>query len=274
MELKGKTVLITGSTDGLGQMVATHLAQRGAMVILHGRNEEKGRAVLEEIRNETANSQLEYYNGDFASLHNVRLLGENILKKHNHIDILINNAGVGIRNDKPRELSKDGFELRFAVNYLAQVLLTETLLPAIDAGNSHIINVASAGQAPLDFSNLMLEKEYESFAAYRQSKTALIMYTFDLAERLKEKGVKVNAVHPASMMDTKMVREGWGHVQSSVDEGAESVENLLDTDVTGEYFDQKKIAKAIPQAYHKQARATLKEITEGLLEKFSPVMAH
>jgi len=273
MELAGKRILITGSTDGLGKLVALHLAQRGAAVILHGRNEAKGRTVLETMEKETGNDDLEYYNADLASLKEVRWLGENILRTHKIIDVLINNAGIGKGKDGQRELSKDGFELRFAVNYLAPVLLTETLLPAIHTENSRVINVASVGQAPLDFSDLMLEQRYDGFVAYRQSKAALIMYTFDLAEKLKHRGVKVNAVHPASLMNTKMVLEDWGKAQSTVEEGANSVEKLLQTDVTGEYFDQTEKGEAIPQTYDKQVREKLKETTERLLEKFSPVMA-
>src|SRR5258707_8712764 len=143
MELAGKTVLITGSTDGLGKLVARHAAQRGAFVILHGRNERKGAAVTDEIINESRNDHLKYYNADFGSLAEVKLLGEKILKNHPRIDILVNNTGIGKGKDNQHELSKDGFELRFAVNYLAHVLLTEILIPAVSQGNARVVNVAS-----------------------------------------------------------------------------------------------------------------------------------
>lgn len=273
MELAGKIVLITGATDGLGKLVASHIAKDGAHVILHGRDVNKGQAVLKEIQEENKNDQLEYYNGDFSSLQDVKSMCGDILEKHDRIDILINNAGIGKGKSNQRELSKDGFELRFAVNYLAPVLLTETLLPVISTENARIINVASVGQAPLDFTNLMLDKNYDGFLAYRQSKAALIMYTFELAERLKTKKTKVNAVHPASLMNTKMVLDDWGEAYSTVEEGAESVENLLGTDVTGEYFDQKNPAKAIDQVYDKGARERLRTVTRELLESFSHVMA-
>jgi NAD(P)-dependent dehydrogenase (short-subunit alcohol dehydrogenase family) len=274
MELAGKTILITGSTDGLGKLVAMHAAQRGAFVILHGRNDRKGAAAADEIINESRNDHLKYYNADFGSLEEVKLLGEKILKNHSRIDILVNNTGIGKGKHNHRELSRDGFELRFAVNYLAHVLLTEILVPVVSRENARIVNVASVGQAPLDFSNLMLEKKYDGFLAYQQSKTALIMYTFDLAARLKSTGTKVNAVHPASLMATNMALKDWGYALSTVEDGARSVENLFDADATGLYFDMEKAAKAIPQAYDEWARAKLRDVTEEILEKFGPVMVY
>lgn len=215
--LSNKTVLITGSTDGLGKLVARHIAEQDATVLLHGRNKTKGDSVLNELTKLTGNKKLRYYNGDFRSFIQVIELSEEILKEQDHIDILINNVGIGKGKDNEREISDDGIELRFEVNYLSHVLLTEKLLPLFKNKTSSIINVASIGQEPMDFKNLMLDTNYDGFLAYRQSKTALIMYTFDLAARLKENGIKVNALHPASLMNTNMVLEDWGYSQTSVD---------------------------------------------------------
>ena len=261
MELKGKTIIVTGATDGLGKLVATHLAQQGAKVLLHGRNREKGQMVLEELKKQTGNEQLEYYNGDFASMEAVRGLAAKIMKKHAHIDVLINNVGIG--KGKKRELSQDGLEMHFAVNYLSHVVLTEELLSAFVKG-TRIINVASVGQEAIDFDDLLLEKRYDGLVAYRKSKTALIMWTFDLAERLRNRGINVNAVHPASLMNTKMVAEDWGAAQSTVEEGAVAVENLVHTENTGQYYDRVKVGKAIPQAYDVAAREKLRSITREL----------
>ncbi len=268
--LKGKTILITGSTDGLGKLMAQDLAMQGAIVLLHGRDKKKGKSVLDELSKFTKNNQLKYYNGDFASLHDVKALSEEIRQTQKQIDILINNVGVGSGKAPKvkREISKDGLELRFAINYLAHVLLTEKLLPILKPGSSQIINVASVGQEPINFEDVMIEKAYEGLFAYRQAKTALIMYTFDLAERLKDKGIKVNAIHPASLMNTKMVLEGWGYSLTTVEQGAEAVENLIFADTTGEYYDGKKVSKAISQAYDPNARKTLKKITDKLLKDF------
>jgi NAD(P)-dependent dehydrogenase (short-subunit alcohol dehydrogenase family) len=267
--LTGKTILISGSTDGLGKLVARHLASQGAQVLLHGRNKDKGKSVLDELQRISVNSRLKYYNGDFASLQEVKELADGILKDHDPIDILINNAGVGAgMKTKKRELSRDGIELRLSVNYLAHVLLTEKLLPLLKPGISRIINVASAGQAPINFENLMLEKSYDGYLAYMRSKTALIMYTFDLAERLKDMGIKVNALHPASLMNTKMVLEDWDYSMTTIDQGAEAVEALLSIEVTGEYFDEKHTATAISQTYDPEARSALKNVTMEILKKY------
>ena len=267
--LSTKTMLVTGSTDGLGKLVAEHLAAQGATILLHGRNREKGRAVLDELRRKTKSEKLSYFNGDFSSLQDVSSLADEILKKEKMIDVLINNVGIGRGKDTHRrEVSKDGFELRFAVNYLAHVLLTEKLLPLLPPASARIINVASVGQETIDFSNLMLEKKYEGFFAYRQSKTALIMYTFDLAERLKEKGIAVNALHPASLMNTKMVLDEWDYTLTTVEQGADAVESLLSVATTGEYYDGRRKAKAIAQAYDRKARETLRDLTREILAPY------
>ncbi len=268
--LSDKTVLITGSTDGLGKLVARHIAEREATVLVHGRNKTKGDSVLNELTQLTGNRKLIYYNGDFSSFSQVMELSEEILKDQDHIDILINNVGIGKGKDNEREISDDGIELRFEVNYLSHVLLTEKLLPLLK-DTSSIINVASVGQESIDFKNLMLDSGYDGFLAYRQSKTALIMYTFDLAARLKENGIKVNALHPASLMNTNMVIQDWGRSSSTVDQGAEAVENLLFTETTGAYYDGKKLSKAIPQTYDPKARANLRFATRTLLEKYITV---
>lgn len=266
--LSDKTILVTGSTDGMGKLIAQHLAMKDAVVLLHGRNRDKGNKVLSELRQQTVNEKLKYYNGDFASLQEVKTLGEEILSENKQIDVLINNVGIGSGIKYKRELSKDGIELRFAVNYLAHVLLTEKLIKAMIPKTSIIINVASVGQELINFSNLMLEKGYEGFFAYKQSKTALIMYTFDLAERLKSESIKVNAIHPASLMNTKMVMESFGYTLSTIEQGADAVENLLNTNTSGKYYDGTQPSKAIAQAYDSKARASLKKITWDLLEKF------
>jgi NAD(P)-dependent dehydrogenase (short-subunit alcohol dehydrogenase family) len=268
--LSNKTILITGSTDGLGKLVARHLAMQDTTVLIHGRSKSKGDSVMNELSRFTGNKKLRYYNGDYSSLNEVKELSENIIKDHDHIDILINNAGIGKGPENKRELSDEGIELRFAINYLSQVLLTEKLLPLLKESAS-IINVASVGQEPIDYKNLMLDTGYDGFLAYRRSKTALIMYSFDLANRLKESGIIVNALHPASLMNTNMVLQDWGHTMSTVEQGAEALENLLFIETTGGYYDGEKLSKAIPQTYDPKARANLRVATRGLLEKYITV---
>lgn len=268
------TILITGATDGLGKMIAERFAAKGARVLLHGRNREKGREVLESIKRSTNNYNLEYYNADFSSLVSVSQLAEEIKADHEQLDILINNAAIGggPKSAASRELSQDGFELRFAVNYLAQVLLTRKLLPTITKKESRIVNVASVGQSELDFDDVMLEQRYDGYLAYSRSKLALIMFTFDLSLQLDEKGINVNALHPATLMNTNMVFNHFGRTMTTIEQGCDALEVLSSSEkldgVTGEYFDGIEVSKALSQAYDSTARRKLTKMTEELLTPF------
>jgi NAD(P)-dependent dehydrogenase (short-subunit alcohol dehydrogenase family) len=151
---------------------------------------------------------------------------------------------------------------------LAQVLLTEKLLLLTANPPSKIINVASAGQESIDFSDLSLGKGYDGFKAYRRSKTALIMYTIDLAGRLKKDDVKVNALHPATYMNTKMVLDDIGYSLSSVEDGADAVEFVIDSEQSGNYYDGKKLSRAIPQVYDVESRKNLWQMTTEILKDY------
>lgn len=267
----GATVLVTGATDGLGRHVALELANKGAMVLLHGRNRERCEAVLEEVQRQTdSGAGSRYYLADLSSLSEVRGLAEQILSKHDSLDILVNNAGIIARE---REETEDGVELTFAVNYLAHFLLTNLLLPLLKASApARIVNVASAGQSPVDFRDVMLKRGYRGMKAYTQSKLAQVMFTFELAERLRGTGVTVNALHPATLMDTKMVRETFGHASSTVQEGTEAVVRLAASPelegVTGRYFDRTREARADRQAYNAEATKRLWDLSEELCGRF------
>lgn len=270
--LKDKVILITGSTDGLGKLTARRFAARGAAVLLHGRTKSKGEAVLAEMSEETGSDRLEYYNADLASLEEVRHMSEAVLARHKKLHLLINNAGLGggPKGNAKRGVSRDGHELRFAVNYLSHFLLTYSLLPIIKAAApSRIINVSSIGQHPIDFEDVMLSKGYESFRAYRQSKLAQIMFTIDLAAELKGTGVVVNCLHPATLMNTNMVLEFFGSTMSSVEDGANALEYVATSEetanVTGEYFDEQRKARAIVQAYDAEARKKLRDLSFRLV---------
>lgn len=191
--------MITGATDGLGKEVAKRVAAAGATVLLHGRNREKGVSVKQEIIAATGNENIYYFNADFSSLQEVRQFSEDVLANHSLLHVLINNAAIGggPKGEATRELSKDGYELRLAVNHLSHFLLTQNLLPLLQASApSRIVNVSSIGQSPLNFDDLQLEKRYQSFDAYCKSKLAQILYGFNLAEKLKDTGVTVNSLHP------------------------------------------------------------------------------
>ena len=271
-------ILVTGATDGLGKRVARDLAERGATVLVHGRSRERAEAAVREIGEETGNDGLSYYLADLSSLREVRRLAEEVASDHERLDVLINNAGIGSgpSDGASRRESKDGYELTFAVNYLSHYLLTNLLLPLLrGSAPARIVNVASAGQAPLDFGDVMLERGYDGWRAYSQSKLAQITFTFSLAERLEGSGVTANALHPASLMDTKMVLESFGYTMSTVEEGAAATERLaISPDlegVSGRYFDGLREARAKDQAYDRQARERLWTLSEELCDFAPPV---
>jgi NAD(P)-dependent dehydrogenase (short-subunit alcohol dehydrogenase family) len=245
--------------------VARRLAKAGAHVLLHGRHRERGQALLSEIGGEAAGHA--FYQADLASLAEVRRLAREVLRDHDKIHVLVNNAGLGSGPERTkRSVSADGYELRFAVNYLAGFLLTYLLLPAIlKAAPARIVNVSSLGQSPLDFDDVMLERAYDGGKAYTQSKLAQIMFTIDLARELKGKGVTANSLHPATFMDTTMVRQSGTKPISTVDQGAEAVLNLVVadavSDMSGLFFNGLHEQRANPQAYDDAARAKLRALS-------------
>ena len=276
--LKGKTVLITGATDGLGKEVAKRVAAAGADLILHGRNQTKGEQLVQEIKAGSNTNNVVYYNADFASLQEVKQFSDDVLANHSVLHVLINNAAVGggPRDASGRQLSKDGYELRFAVNHLAHCLLTQNLLPLLKASApSRIVNISSIGQSPLQFDDIQLEKRYESFDAYCKSKLAQILYGFELAENLKGSGVTVNSLHPATLMNTNMVHQFFGRTSTNVEEGADAVMHVAFSeetkDVSGVYFNQRKPARAIAQAYDERARKKLWELSSQLTKAYVAV---
>jgi NAD(P)-dependent dehydrogenase (short-subunit alcohol dehydrogenase family) len=260
------TILVTGATDGLGRRVAQELAAMGNTVLLHGRGPERLEASLEELRSQMGSEKARSYMADLSSLEAVRNLADRILSNEDRLDVLVNNAGIIVRE---RKESEDGYELTFAVNYVSHFLLTRLLLPLLkDSAPARIVNVASAGQSPLDFSDLMLERGYDAMKAYSQSKLAQVMFTFELAEHLRDTGVNVNALHPASLMDTKMVQSTFGYTVSTVEEGAQAVVRLAVSKevegVTGRYFDGTREARANRQAYDPRVRNRLWVLSEQL----------
>jgi NAD(P)-dependent dehydrogenase (short-subunit alcohol dehydrogenase family) len=265
-DLTEAKILVTGATDGLGRRVAFELAGRGATMLLHGRSRERLEATIEEVRRDTGSEKVGFYLADLSSLGEVRALAEEVLAEQDRLDVLINNAGfiAGERGE-----SEDGYELTFAVNYLAHFLLTRLLLPLLrDSAPARIVNVASAGQSPVDFDDVMLEYGYDPMRAYTQSKLAQVMFTFELARRLRDSGVTVNALHPASLMETKMVLETFGRSMSTVEEGAEATVRLAASPelegITSRYFDGTREARANSQAYDEKARKRLWALSEDL----------
>jgi len=268
--LDQQTILVTGATDGLGRALANELAGEGATLLVHGRDDAKGRETIEAIRARTGNEDLHWLRADLASLDDVRALAEEVAHGHERLDVLVNNAGIGTsEGGGGRMESRDGHELRFAVNYLAGYLLTRLLLPLLErSAPARIVNVSSAGQAPIDFDDVMLERRYDGVQAYCQSKLAQVMLTFDLAEELRGRGVTATCLHPATYMPTKMVRESGVSPVSSLEEGLEATLRLV-TDpeldgVTGRYFNGLREAVPHPQANDPEARRRLRELSEQI----------
>ena len=260
------TALVTGATDGVGRVVARQLGAAGLRVLVHGRDPGRGEGVVRDIQQ--AGREAEFIAADLASLAEVRRLAASVADRVDRLDLLINNAGVGSAGPG-RQVSADGHELRFAVNYLAGFLLTRLLLPQLrENARARIVNVASAGQQAIDFDDVMLTRGYSGSRAYCQSKLAQILFTVDLAAELEGTGVTVNALHPATYMNTTMVRQAGVTPWSTVEQGAEAILNLATSaalaDVSGLYFDGLREARAQAQAYDADARARLRTLSFAL----------
>jgi NAD(P)-dependent dehydrogenase (short-subunit alcohol dehydrogenase family) len=265
------TVLVTGATDGLGRNLATELAARGATVLVHGRDRERGERTLDTIRRETGTDRIHLQLADFAELRQVKALAEEVERAHPELHVLINNAGIGsgLPESRARQESRDGYELRFAVNYLAGFLLTQRLMPMLERNApARVVNVASIGQHPIDFDDPMLTRGYSGSRAYGQSKLAQIMHAIEIAERVPADHVSANSLHPATYMPTKMVLEEVGHSIDTLETGTEATLRLAIGEqlegVSGRFFDREREAAAHPQAYDPEARRRLWELSERL----------
>ncbi len=262
VSLAGKTALVTGSTDGLGKEVARQLGALGAFVIVHGRNQERGEEVARSIA--AGPGDAAFYRADFGSLAGVEAFAELVRARHQRLDLLVNNAAAV--SGAERQTSADGHELAFAVNYLAHFLLTYRLLPLLEASApARVVNVSSLGQTPIDFTDVMLERNYNPGDAYRRSKLAQIMFTIDLGAELDAANVTVNSLHPARSMNTARVINGGFEPLSTVEEGAEATMQLAVSPAlasrSGLYFTGLDEAKANAQAYDVGAREKLRALS-------------
>jgi NAD(P)-dependent dehydrogenase (short-subunit alcohol dehydrogenase family) len=260
-EEMASTILLTGATSGLGRATAAELSDAGHTVLVHGRDQGKVDDVVGELGGDARG-----YVADLSSLDEARRLADEVTANEQVLDVLVNNAGLVTPE---RETSQDGIELTFAVNYVAPWLLTGRLLGLLErSAPARIVNVASIGQAPVDWDDPQLERGFEPYRAYAQSKLAQISYTFELAERLDGSGVTVTALHPATLMDTQMVRGSFGRSMTTVEDGVPPVVRLA-TDpaldgVSGRFFNQTQEARADDQAYDEQARKRLWDLSAEL----------
>ncbi|MCR9248898.1 MAG: SDR family NAD(P)-dependent oxidoreductase [bacterium] len=265
-----KTILITGSTDGIGQLVATRFAAEGHQVIIHGRNQNKLNKVAEEIKRQTGNDAIHEFQLDLSDLGSIKSAANQLVAKVPKIDILINNAGVFKSGSNE---TKDGIDIRFAVNYLAPILLTRNLLPLLKNSESpRVINLSSAAQSPVNHMALLGKQGLSASDAYAQSKLALTMWSFDLAAR--ESHMTIIPVNPGSLLNTKMVQEAYGQFWSSAEKGSDILYQLAinkeHSSDSGKYFDNDKemYSKAHPDAYDETKVAQLMSTTNDLLAKY------
>lgn len=261
-----KTILITGSTDGLGRGVALSGAAAGHSVIIHGRSPERVATTIDDIERETGNRPRGVI-GDFASLADVASVAAQVRELTDSLDVLVSNAGIGTGYPEGRERSEsvDELELRWAVNYLAPFVLVRGLLPLLEAGTDpRVVLVASDGQAAIDFDNVMLERDYSGEQAYCQSKLALVAFGFDLAE--SEPNIVTVSMHPGSFMATKIVVTDGRDVVDDLQGGIDAVIALALAPefaaASGTYFERTTPARALDPAYDAQMRKRLRELSE------------
>ncbi|UJH67860.1 SDR family NAD(P)-dependent oxidoreductase [Allomuricauda sp. SCSIO 65647] len=246
-----KTILITGSTDGIGKLTALKLAKDGHKILVHGRNPKKVENTVSEIKNNTSSGRTNGLVSDLSDFESIGRMVSNIPESISKIDVLINNAGV-FKSSAPS--NQDGLDLRFAVNYFAPYLLTNGLLPLLQKSNSpRVINLSSAAQSTVSLTALSGQERISDQKAYAQSKLALTMWSFAFAKKYPE--ITTIAVNPGSLLNTKMVQEAYGQHWSSADKGAAILYELgvseRFSNHSGQYFDNDKgdFNKAHTDAY-------------------------
>ena len=269
--MKEKTVLITGSTDGIGKQTALELARMGAKIIIHGRDPQRVQNAKEEIIKASGNQNIETLLADFSSLAQVKQMADEILAKYARLDVLVNNAGVFLLD---RKVTSDGLEMNFQVNYLSPFLLTNLLLPLLKkSAPARIVTVSSAlhSKTILDFENLQGQKNFDGIQAYALSKLGNIYMTLELAENLAGSGVSANCLHPGGV-DTKMLRTAMKMTGISVEEGAAPSVYLASSpdvaDITGKYFYHREIGRLSVIASDSCARKKFWQISESLLKDY------
>jgi len=267
--LKDKSVLITGATDGIGKQTAIELALLGAEVILHGRNEERLLKIKSEITTLTKNNKIKTISSDLSSLKKTAELVDEINNSFEHIDVLINNAGVYMKN---KELTEDGIEKTFAVNHLSHFLLTNRLIDILQQSSpSRIINVSSVAhtRAQLDFNNLNSDNYFDAYNAYAVSKLANVLYTYELARRHEDSGILINALHPG-VISTKLLWEGFSIKGNTLVEGAVTPVYLASSDevegVSGKYFVSKEETPSSDTSYNKEIQQEMWNVSEQMIQ--------
>jgi len=280
--VKGKVCLITGGSSGIGAAAAGMLAGKGGTTVIVGRNQERSRNAVNQIKKQTGDSNVDFIIADLSSLSQTCRLASDFRRRYERLDVLVNNAGVSMFR---RQETTDGFEMTFAVNHLSHFLLTNLLLDMLKASSpSRIVNVSSAmhSRAHIDFDDIHGRKKYSAMKSYGQSKLANLLFTYELARRLNGSGVTVNAVHPG-LVKSNLGRGGrsfssrvWRIVNSfgsSPEKGAATIVYLATSpeveNVTGKYFANLKPISSSEKSYDEHTAKKLWEVSEKLVEPSS-----
>lgn len=264
-----KTILITGSTDGIGKLTAIKLSRNGDEIYLHGRNPNKLAKVIEEVKNISGNENIKGFVSDFSDIQDVIAKGKSIGQDLDHIDVLINNAGVF---KSPTTYNETGLDMRMMVNYIAPYIFTNELIPLLlKSDQPRLINLSSAAQAHVSDDILMGKRKGSENDTYAQSKLALTMWSMDLAKRYPQ--IMVIPVNPGSLLNTNMVKEAYGRFWSSADKGADILYNLATKNEyisrSGEYFDNDagQFGDAHADAYDEAKIKHLIKVTEDIISR-------
>jgi NAD(P)-dependent dehydrogenase (short-subunit alcohol dehydrogenase family) len=277
--LQGKTILITGGTNGIGKASALALAKMGAQIVIVGRNAEKTQATVAELKTQSGNPQIDSLLGDLSLMSEIRRVAEEYKQRYSHLHVLLNNAG-GVYAE--RQETREGLEMTFALNHISYFLLTNLLLDRLRTSTpARIINVSSTAHAigNLDFNDLQNKHSYSmgGFRAYGQSKLMNVLFTYELARRLEGTGIIVNALHPGAVATGFGKNNGGimglltgiiGRFGLSPERGAETSIYLASSaeveGVTGKYFDNRKAVQSSSASYDTAMQQQLWQISEQI----------
>ena len=281
--MRGLTCLITGATDGIGKEAAIELAKKGCNLILIGRNKEKGEKVVGQIRKIAENYvDIDCFTADLMLMKEVSRVADEVSRKYPKIDILLNNVGAYFAF---RGVTEEGFERTFALNHLGYFLMTKKLLPLIEKSNyKRIVNVSSSAHYGIDFEfdNLNGEKKYSGFDIYKKSKLANVMFTYELAKRVKDKGITANCLHPGfvstnfgknnNFLWRNVIRVAMWLTAINVKDGAKTSIHLACSDevkdITGRFFANCQVKKGSSKAKNDEHNRKLWDISEDYVKKF------
>ncbi len=260
-------VLITGATDGIGKETARKLLAKNYHVVIVGRSEQRCIQTIEEISTPATRERIDYMLCDLSSQKQLHQLADQFHQEYEHLDVLINNAGVF---NNQRETTPEGLEATFAINHLSYFTLTLLLMDVLKTSlPSRIINVSSMVHmdASMYWDDLQLEHQYDGYLAYAQSKLANVLFTYELARRLDKKGMTVNCLHPG-VISTKLLHAGFAMGGASVVKGAQTsvylATSLEVAKTNGKYFVDSRERKSSHSSYNEEYQKRLWEISEQL----------